>query len=182
MAPSLIPVGVPRLAVVGEAPGFQETIYGVPFKGPSGKLLDKVLEYHGYKREEVLYTNVCLCRPPDNANPPAAAQAACHERLMGELSRSGVRTVVALGGTATSALVDDPRTITSLRVGPPKTPTRGLRDSAVERIVPTWHPAYTLRNPDAFPTLVADIEKVNRDLANWEEPRWTPYDEALLAV
>lgn len=182
MAPSLIPVGVPLLAVVGEAPGFQETVYGEPFRGPSGQLLDKVLEYHGFRRNEVLYTNVCLCRPPDNANPPAAAQAACRERLMGELSRSGVRTVVALGGTATSALVDDPRTITSLRVGPPKAPTRGLRDSSVERVVPTWHPAYTLRNPDAFPTLVADIEKVNRDLSHWEEPRFAYYDEALLAV
>lgn len=181
-APSLFPVGVPRLAVVGEAPGFQETIYGQPFRGPSGKLLDEVLKYHGYQRSEVLYTNVCLCRPADNATPPASAQAACRPRLMGELARSGVSTVVALGGTATSALVDDPRTITALRVGPPKRPTRSLSDGAVERIVPTWHPAYTLRNPDAFPTLVADIAKVNRDLSNWKEPRFAYYDEALLAV
>src|SRR5690349_11433688 len=156
MAPSLIPVGVPRLAVVGEAPGFKETIHGEPFKGPSGKLLDKVLNYHGYQRDEVMYTNVCLCRPADNATPPAAAQAACRGRLVAELTDSGVRDVVALGGTAVGALVDDPRSITALRVGPPKRPTSVLAGSSVERIVPTWHPAYTLRSPDAFPTLVND--------------------------
>jgi uracil-DNA glycosylase family 4 len=181
-APSLIPVGVPRLAVVGEAPGFQETIYGEPFKGPSGKLLDKVLDYYGYARQEVLYTNVCLCRPPDNANPPAAAQAACRPRLIDELAKSGVATVVALGGTATNALVDDPRAITSLRVGPPKLPAAALRGSSVARVVPTWHPAYTLRNPDAFPTLVADLDKVDRALAKWQEPEWNYTEEALAAV
>jgi uracil-DNA glycosylase family 4 len=183
MAPSLIPVGVPRLAVVGEAPGFQETIYGEPFKGPSGKLLDKVLDYHGFARKEVLYTNVCLCRPPDNATPPAAAQAACRGRLIRELDESGVSTVVALGGTATNSLVDDPRTITTLRVGPPKQPTRQLSGSSVTRVIPTWHPAYTLRNADAFPTLVSDIEKVNRlDMGSWVEPEWGYYDEPLQAV
>lgn len=183
MAPSLIPEGRPRLAVVGEAPGFQETIYGEPFKGPSGKLLDKVLNYVGFDRSEVMYTNVCLCRPPDNATPPATAQAACRQRLLLELAESGVRDVVALGGTAVNALVDDPRTITSLRVGPPKAPTAGLSRSSVERIVPTWHPAYTLRNPDAFPTLVSDIEKVTRHGdGGWKEPRWAYYDEPLLAV
>ena len=118
--PSLIPEGRPRLAVVGEAPGFQETAYGEPFKGPSGKLLDKVLNHHGFQRKEVLYTNVCLCRPEDNATPPAAAQSACRQRLIHELADSGVQDVVALGGTAVGALVDDPRTITTLRVGPPR--------------------------------------------------------------
>lgn len=183
MAPSLIPEGRPRLAVVGEAPGFQETIYGEPFKGPSGKLLDRVLDHHGFSRKDVLYTNVCLCRPPDNATPPASAQAACRGRLIGELHSSGVGTVVALGGTATSALVDDPRTITTLRVGPPKRPTRALDGSLVERVIPTWHPAYTLRNSDAFPTLVADIGKVNQHtLDDWSEPFWNYWDEPLLAV
>jgi DNA polymerase-1 len=101
---------------------------------------------------------------------------------MGELDASGVHTVVALGGTATAALVDDPRTITALRVGPPKAPTRDLGGSSVARVIPTWHPAYTLRNPDAFPTLVADIGKVDRDLAHWDEPEWNYYDEPLRAV
>lgn len=183
MAPSLFPEGRPALAVVGEAPGFQETVYGEPFKGPSGKLLDKVLNYIGLERKEVLYTNVCLCRPPDNANPPAAAQVACRGRLLAELDASGVHTVVALGGTAAGALVDDPRTITSLRVGPPKPPTHALRGTSVARVIPTWHPAYTLRNPDAFPTLVADLEKATRgDIEAWQEPVWNYGEEPLQAV
>src|SRR5687768_14213109 len=183
MAPTLFPEGRPRLAVVGEAPGFQETVYREPFKGPSGKLLDRVLEYHGYSRKEVLYTNVCLCRPPDNAAPPAAAQAACRQRLVHELSESGVETVIALGGTAAGALVDDPRSITSLRVGPPKQPSLPLRGSSVARVIPTWHSAYCLRNPDAFPTLVADIWKATRiHDGGWQEPFWNYWDEPLLAV
>jgi uracil-DNA glycosylase family 4 len=181
-APSLIPEGRPLLAVVGEAPGFQETVFGEPFKGPSGKLLDKVLNHHGFQRSEVLYTNVCLCRPEDNATPPAAAQSACRQRLVQELSKSGVRDVVALGGTAVGALVDDPRSITSLRVGPPKRPALSFRDSSIERVVPTWHPAYCLRNADAFPTLVADIEKVTREsLGDWVEPEWYYVDEVEIA-
>jgi uracil-DNA glycosylase family 4 len=180
--PTKIPLGVPRLAVVGEAPGFQETVYGEPFKGPSGQLLNRVLEYVGYDKSEVMYTNVCLCRPPDNATPPAAAQNACRGRLIHELRESGVRDVLALGGTAVGALVDDPRTITALRVGPPKLPTVPLRGS-VERVIPTWHPAYCLRNADAFPTMVGDIEKLNRlTLDSWQEPDWHYYDEPLMAV
>lgn len=183
MAPTLFPLGRPRLAVVGEAPGFQETAYKEPFKGPSGKLLDRVLNYYGFARSEVLYTNVCLCRPEDNATPPKAAQDACRGRLLGELDASGVRDVVALGGTAVNALVDDPRTITSLRVGPPKAPTRGLDGSAVERVIPTWHPAYCLRNADAFPTLVSDIGKVTQLQAlTWEEPEWEYWDEVPIAL
>ena len=181
--PSLIPLGEARLAVVGEAPGFHESVRKEPFKGPSGQLLDKVLNHHGFKRSEVLYTNVVACRPPDNANPPKAAITACRQRLLGELGGSGAGDVVALGGTATNALVDDPRTITSLRVGPPKRPTSALRGSSVQRVIPTWHPAYCLRNADAFPTLVDDIEKVTRHgFSTWKEPDWKYFDEVPLAL
>jgi DNA polymerase-1 len=101
---------------------------------------------------------------------------------MAELAASGVQDVVALGGTAVGALVDDPRSITALRVGPPKLPTRALGQSDVQRIVPTWHPAYCLRNADAFPTLVSDIEKVtHHDAGSWVEPDWYYADEVELA-
>jgi uracil-DNA glycosylase family 4 len=183
VVPTQFACGTTRLAVVGEAPGFQESVYGAPFKGPSGKLIKQVLKYHGFKESEVLFTNVCLCRPEDNATPPATAQAACRGRLLGELDASGVADVVALGGTATNALVDDPRSVTQLRVGPPKRPTAGLRDSGVQRVVPTWHPAYCLRSPDAFPSLVSDVEKVLRGPADeWAEPNWSYFDEPLIAV
>lgn len=169
-----------------------EVAYGEPFKGPSGKLLDQVLKNYGYKRNEVLYTNVCLCRPPDNATPPKAATNACHERLMVELDVSGVRDIVALGGTASEALVDDSRKITNLRVGPPKQATAALirrrtSNSAVDsgdsiRVVPTWHPAYCLRNSDAFPTLVSDIGKLrSNDRDAWRPPEWRYFDDPATA-
>lgn len=159
--------------MVGEAPGFQEAAYGAPFKGPSGKLLKSVLAHHGYQEKEVVFTNAVLCRPPDNATPPKAAIAACRGRLYAELGSSGAFDVVALGGTAASVLVDDSRTITHLRVGPPKHPTRALDGSEVARVVPTWHPAYCLRTADAFPALVRDIGKLKRDkVSTWTDPKW----------
>src|ERR1041384_2996370 len=64
------------LVVVGEAPGFRESVEGKPFVGASGKLLNVVLESEGIERADVVFTNVCLCRPPENATPPKAALTA----------------------------------------------------------------------------------------------------------
>lgn len=151
--------------------------------GPSGKLLNQVLAHHGYQRNEVMLTNVCLCRPKDNATPTKAAIAACRPRLLNELRRSGAADVVALGGTAADALVDDPRTITKLRIGPAKPPTGALADSAIKRVIPTWHPAYCLRTADAFPALVSDIGKLKDKEDNaWSAPVWRAYDDAASAT
>ena len=174
--PSEIPSN-PRLIVVGEAPGGYEAKRGRPFVGPSGQLLDQVLSHHGYTRNEVMFTNVCLCRPKDNATPSKSAIAACRPRLLDELRAAGASDVVALGGTAADALVDDARSITKLRVGPPKKPTRGLDGSAVDRVIPTWHPAYCLRAADNFPTLVSDIGKLKDVERNaWSPPVWKYFD------
>lgn len=151
--------------------------------GPSGKLLNQVLGHHGYKRNEVMFTNVCLCRPEGNATPPKAAIAACRERLHQEIGEVGVSDVVALGGTAAEALVEDTRTITKLRVGPPKRPIHNLRAVGIERVVPTWHPAYCLRTADAFPSLVGDIGKLkDREGDAWSPPAWRVYDDATSAT
>jgi len=173
----------PRLVIVGEAPGGYEAKRGRPFVGPSGQLLEQVLEHHGYHRNEVTLTNVCLCRPKDNATPSRSAIAACRPRLLDELRRSGAADVVALGGTAASALIDDQRSITKLRVGPAKLPTAGLAGSSVRRVVPTWHPAYCLRKADAFPALVSDIGKLkDREGNAWSAPRWRAYDDVASAT
>ena len=135
----------PKLVVVGEAPGYYETAQGRPFMGPSGQLLNKVLSHNGYRRRDITYTNVCLCRPEGNATPSKAAINACRPRLIHDIVQSGkagAEDVLALGGTAASALIPDGRTITHLRVGPPKEPIQSLRDSGIKRVVPSWHPAY----------------------------------------
>jgi len=200
-APSLIPQGVKtadpnewrpkregerRIVVVGEAPGFAEATYGKPFTGPSGKLLDAVMKHHGIKRSEVLLTNVCLCRPPDNATPPRSAISACKTRLAGEIQRFETTDIIALGSTSSTLLVDDPGTITSLRVGPPKRGARFLNEGTGATldisVIPTWHPAYCLRNADAFPALVSDIGKIKESKREpWIEPEWVLVDDADMA-
>lgn len=171
-----------ELVVVGEAPGFYEAAKGRPFVGPSGKLLDQVLSHHGYRSSNVTYTNVVSCRPKDNATPPKAAVAACRQRLLHEIAGTGARDILALGGTAAGSLVDDQRTITSLRIGPAKVPTLGLRGTSVERVVPTWHPAYCLRTADAFPALVSDIAKLRDTNSHvWSAPKWSHFDDPALA-
>jgi DNA polymerase-1 len=91
--------------------------------------------------------------------------------------------VVALGGTAAAALIDDTRTITALRVGPGKPPTRDLEGSNVNRVIPTWHPAYCLRTADAFPALVSDVGKLkDRKGDAWSPPKWRVYDDAASAT
>lgn len=192
--PSQIPENAIQLTVVGEAPGWQESIHGRPFAGPSGKLIKTVLQYHKVPLKEVLFTNAVLCRPPvpegkgakANSAPHRQAIAACSDRLVHELglaaSRGG-RDVLALGNTAASVLVDDTRTITSLRVGPPKHPGRRISATGIERVVASWHPAYCLRNADAFPSLVSDVAKLTEVTSvPWVEPDIRIFDDPASAL
>lgn len=153
-----------EIAFVGEAPGVQEVAGGIPFSGPSGKLLNSVMKHHGIKREEVFLTNACLCRPPDNSTPARSAINACRPRLLTELKEHEIETVVALGNSAAEATLNKSK-VTQLRVGPGKTSELlpGMR------IIPTLHPAAALRQGDMFPYIVTDVGKavVQNDL-------WTP--------
>lgn len=172
-----------RLAVVGQAPGFHDTVRKAPFKGPSGQLLDIALKQHGYQREEVFLTNVVACRPDDDAPPPKAAIAACRLRLESELASSECNgDVLAVGGVATEVLSGDTRSLTALRIGPPKAPSQSLQRLGLKRLVATWHPSYCLRNGDAFPTFLDDVGKLTRQYEKWEEPEWSYHEEALFAV
>jgi uracil-DNA glycosylase family 4 len=166
-----------EVAFVGEAPGRQEALHGIPFTGPSGKLLDRVLQYHEIRREDVLLTNACLCRPPDNATPTPAAQAACRPRLLAELEGREANTVVALGNTAAETLLGASG-VTKLRVGQGRFTDRlpGVR------IIPTVHPAACLRQSDLFPHLVTDIGKVYGLVDPWKPPAWKAYEEPQEAL
>jgi uracil-DNA glycosylase family 4 len=186
MAPSEIPQGAVKIAAVGEAPGFQEATYGRPFMGPSGQLLMRVLKHYSIERKDVMLSNVSLCRPPGNSTPPKAAIAACRNRLVGELRELSPDHIIALGGTAASELVDDTRTITSVRVGPPKRAVTSIQRSSdpdYPRVIPTWHPAYCLRTADAFPALVSDIGKIREKKREpWSPPQWRHYDDPDTAL
>lgn len=162
------------IVIVGEAPGYQEALVGVPFTGPSGRLLDLVLAEHNIRREDVFFTNACLCRPPGNATPPAKAVQCCYPRLKGEIDGVSPTRVVTLGNVASQALLETKIGITTLRSGPPK--TSALYPDI--HIIPTVHPAACLRSSDMFPSLVTDIGKLNGHVAvKWEAPTFVAYED-----
>lgn len=168
------------MLVVGEAPGAVETRTGIPFTGPSGQLLDRVLHHHGFDREEIRFTNVAACHPPyrpgkGSVEPPKEVIAACKPRLAKELESR--ETIVLLGNTAAKNVLDTTSGILALRVGPP----RRIRDATV---VATIHPAACLRQGDLFPNLVKDIGKLkNIDVwVGFEPPKIAIFEEEQEAL
>lgn len=167
-----------KIAIVGEAPGFQEARHGKPFVGKSGQLLEQTLGHYDIKREEVYLTNAVLCRPDENGTPHKDAVKACATRLHAELQAlPELETVVTLGNTASQELLGTTEGITTLRAGPPK-------EHAFYgwQVIPTVHPAFCLRNGDAFPSLVADLGKINNELPAWTEPDYVVYDDPKQAA
>lgn len=178
--PTQYPSMKPKIIVLGEAPGQQEAKTGIPFTGPSGDILNSVLKHHGVNREEVLVTNACLCRPyGPTEKPPKAALAACAGRLHSEIRSSGADTIIAVGNTGAQAVLEGSGTITTLRVGPPKP---YVNDPKIQ-VIATWHPAYCLRSPDAFPAFVSDVGKLHgRKGKAWVEPEYRVFDDPELAI
>jgi len=166
-----------KIAFVGEAPGAGEVRIGVPFSGPSGKLLNVVLEHYGIEREEVFLTNATLCRPPGNETPARSAILACRDRLDAELSERGVEQVVALGNSASEATVGLSG-VTKLRVGPGRPHSR----LSGVHVTPTLHPAACLRQGDMFPYLVADVGKLVTPRLKFEEPVFVVVDDEASAL
>jgi uracil-DNA glycosylase family 4 len=169
------------IIVVGEAPGAVETRTGVPFTGPSGQLLDRVLRHHNIDRDAVRFTNVAACHPPykpgvGSVVPPKEVVAACLPRLKAEVA--GRDTIVLLGNTAKEAILETKEGITSIRTGPPKSSDKypGVK------IIPTIHPAACLRQSDSFPSLVKDIGKINATTVQFEPPVYRTFDDAVDAL
>jgi uracil-DNA glycosylase family 4 len=146
----------------GEAPGANEVTTGIPFTGRSGQLFDKVLEYHGIDRRDVYVTNACLCRPDGNKTPDAKAIGCCRDRLLQEIKQHNPKTILALGASAAKSILRVATGITDLRTEP-------YIESDGVRIIPTFHPAYALRNPNVFPTILADVGRINQPVqVGWE--------------
>jgi len=169
-----------KLLIIGEAPGAVETRTGVPFTGPSGQLLDRVLDHHGFDRNEIRFTNIAACHPPYSPGkgsvvPPKEVIAACHPRLQEELN--GRESIVLLGNTAAKDVLGVTTGILQLRVGPP-------RQVGSAKVVATVHPAACLRQSDLFPNLVRDIGKL-KDSNLWvgfEPPQIAIFDEVQSAL
>lgn len=134
-------VGNPKadLMIIGEAPGADEDLKGTPFVGRAGKLLTKILEAIGFSRDDVFIGNINRCRPPQNRQPTLEESAACKPFLIREIASVRPRVIVVLGNTATKNLLNTTTGITKLR--------GQFSEYLGIKVMPTFHPAYLLRDP-----------------------------------
>ena len=141
-----------RLMFVGEAPGADEDAQARPFVGRAGQLLTKIIEAIGLKREEVLIGNVNRCRPPGNRAPTAEEASMCKPFLLREIAVVQPEVIVVLGNTAMRNLLDTREGITRLR--------GTFQDYNGIKVMPTFHPAYLLRDPSKKRETWEDLKKV----------------------
>ena len=151
-----------RLMFVGEAPGADEDAQGKPFVGRAGQLLTKIIEAIGLKREEVLIGNVNRCRPPGNRQPTLEEAAICRPFLFREISAVQPDVIVVLGNTALRNLLETREGITRVR--------GKFQDFRGIKVMPTFHPAYLLRDPSKKRETWEDLKKV-RDYLDSLPPR-----------
>jgi DNA polymerase len=127
------------LMFVGEAPGEQEDKRGEPFVGPAGELLDKMIEAMGWTRDSVYINNIIQCRPPGNRNPQPDEVESCKPFLEARIRAIAPRIIVALGRPAANTLLGVDAPISTLR--------GKFHDRNGVQVMPTFHPAYLLREP-----------------------------------
>jgi DNA polymerase len=151
-------VGNPRaeLVFVGEGPGADEDAQGIPFVGRAGQLLTKMVEAMHFSRDEVYICNVVKCRPPDNRNPEPDEIEACQPFLKAQLAAIGPKVLVALGKFAVQTLLSESTPITKLR--------GRWREYEGIPLMPTYHPAYLLRNPVEKKNAWLDLQSVMQRL------------------
>jgi DNA polymerase len=147
-------VGNPAAALmfVGEAPGADEDVQGEPFVGRAGQLLTKIIEAIGLKRADVYIANVIKCRPPGNRNPEPDEVEQCEPFLFRQIDEIKPRVIVALGKFAAQSLLKTTEPITRMRGREYR-----YRDAV---LMPTYHPAYLLRNPSAKREVWEDMKRV----------------------
>jgi uracil-DNA glycosylase len=141
-----------RLMFVGEAPGADEDAQARPFVGRAGQLLTKIIEAIGFKREDVLIGNVNRCRPPGNRPPTQEEASICKPFLLREIAAVQPEVIVVLGNTAMRHLLDIKQGITKVR--------GQFQDYQGVKVMPTFHPAYLLRDPSKKQETWEDLKKV----------------------
>lgn len=140
------------LVFVGEAPGRDEDIQGEPFVGKAGQLLTRIITAMGLTRDDVYICNVIKCRPPDNRDPLLPEIEMCEPFLLGQLDIIKPRAICALGSFASQTLLKSEVRISRLR--------GHFRDYYGIPLMPTYHPSFLLRNPQAKREVWEDIKMV----------------------
>lgn len=148
----------PEIVFVGEGPGADEDRAGLAFVGRAGQLLTRMIEAMGLTREEVFICNVVKCRPPENRAPEPAEMQACLPYLRRQLAALRPKIIVTLGATALSGLVDWPKDRGISKVRGTWQVFQGVD------LLPTFHPAYLLRNPGMKKYVWDDLQTVLKSL------------------
>lgn len=151
-------VGNPEaeLVLVGEGPGREEDLKGEPFVGEAGRLLDRILAAMNFRREDVYICNVVKCRPPRNRDPEPDEISACEPFLQKQLAAIRPQAIVALGKFAAQTLLQSNTAISRLR-------GRWAEYHGIP-LMPTYHPAYLLRNPLGKREVWEDMKQVMQKL------------------
>lgn len=142
-----------KVIIIGEGPGAQEDLQGEPFVGRSGQLLTTALKQLGIEREDIYITNIVKCRPPENRAPLPTETLTCTNLLLKkQLSIIQPEIICTLGATAFTYFCGTSSSISK---------ARGTFFSVKNyTVLPTYHPAYLLRNPKMLPIFIADLQKV----------------------
>ena len=145
-----------RLVLVGDAPGREEDLQGEPFVGEAGQLLDRILQAMGLHRNDVYICNVLKCRPPNNRDPQPEEVATCEAFLAQQIAAIRPQVIIALGRFAVHSL---------LKTNAPISKLRGEWQSYQGiPLMPTYHPAYLLSNPEGKRDVWDDMKQVLRRL------------------
>ena len=144
-----------RLVFVGEGPGFEEDRQGQPFVGPAGQLLTRIIEAIKLDREEIYICNVIKCRPPGNRNPEPDEIRTCFPFLERQIATIQPDFICALGAVAAQTLLGTDLPISRLK--------GRFHDYRGIRVLPTYHPAYLLRNPDKKRDVWEDMKMLMKE-------------------
>jgi uracil-DNA glycosylase len=140
------------LMLVGEGPGYEEDVQGKPFVGRAGQLLTKILQSIHLEREHVYIANIVKCRPPQNRNPEPDEISSCRPALLRQIQVIQPKIICALGTVAAQSLLQTGERISTLR---------GRRfDLGGVRVIPTYHPAFLLRNPERKKDVWEDMKRI----------------------
>lgn len=150
------------LLFVGEGPGRDEDLQGLPFVGRAGQLLTKMIAAMGFTRETVYIANIVKCRPPDNRNPKPDEIAACRPFLDQQIAAIRPRIICALGTFSAQTLLSTEEKISHLR--------GKFHDLHGIKVLPTFHPAYLLRNPGQKKPVWEDLQLIMAELKENRTP------------
>jgi uracil-DNA glycosylase len=144
------------IVFVGEAPGYEEDQQGLPFVGEAGRLLTKIIESTGIKREDAYICNILKCRPPGNRNPEPDEVLACSPFLKRQIAAIRPRIVCCLGKFAAQTMLQNQAPISRLR--------GEFHDIDGMRVIATFHPAYLLRSPEKKREVWEDMKQIRAEM------------------